>query len=121
MTMRNIKRLRRKMVAFSLLAAGGSVFANNCINFAASLPICGGLLTFCTPTDQIRLLWPLLQTPDFSVDPTCTIPLGCGAGDDNFFGAPGVPGGDAPDQPTDGQGGGLGGGGGAGGGGGGGI
>lgn len=120
--MRNYKRMRRKLVGLSLLAAGGSLFANNCINFAASLPICGAVLTFCTPTDQISLLWPLLQTPDFSADPSCTIPLGCGRGDENFFpGAPpGLPGGDVPEQPSDDQGGGPGGGGGIGGGGGGG-
>lgn len=110
------------MVGFTMLAAGGSLFANNCINMAASLPICGGLLTFCSPVDQINLLWPLLETPDFSADPSCTIPLGCGDGDENFFpDAPaGLPGGGLPDNPEDDQGGGLGGGGGAGGGGGGG-
>lgn len=116
--MRKHKSIRRKLVGLGLLAAGSSLFANNCINFAASLPICGGVLTFCSPADQINLLWPLLQTPDFNADPSCTIPLGCGDGD-LFDVPPGFPGGDAPAQPSDGQGG-IGGGGGAGGGGGGG-
>ena len=120
--MRNFKFLRRKLLGLTVLAAGGSMFANNCINTVASLPICGAVLTFCTPNDQIRVLYPLLETPDFSSDPSCTIPLGCGEGDDNFFGGGGIGGvgGDAPDEPADDQGGGLGGGGGGGAGGGGG-
>lgn len=122
--MRNFKSIRRKLVGFSILAAGGSLFANNCINSVASLPICGAVLTFCTPQDQLRLLYPYLETPDFSADPTCTIPLSCGGGQSttgSFFDAGTVSGigGGSPVQPTDNQGNTGGAGGGAGGGGGG--
>jgi len=104
------------MIGLTVVIAGGSLFGSNCINTVASLPICGSVLTFCTPADQLNVLWPLLETPDFDADPSCTIPLGCGDGD--LFDVPdGFPGGDAPDDPSDDQGGGAGGAGGGGGGG----
>lgn len=111
---------KRKNVAIaaSMMLAGGTVFQGNCANALFSLPICGGVLTFCTPSDQLNILFPLLTTPDFNSDPTCTIPLGCGGGEDNFFNLPegfNPPGGDQPDEPMDDMGGELGGGGGGGG------
>lgn len=103
--MRRYRLLRKIMVSASLLMAGGTVMANGCVNTLASLPICGGVLTFCDAFDQINLLFPILQTPDFRADPSCTIPLGCSTGDvltipQNPDG-PQFPGGDPPDQPTD--------------------
>ncbi len=119
--MRNYLNLRNKMIGLTVVVAGGSLFASNCINTVASLPICGGVLTFCTPADQLNALWPMLETPDFNSDPSCTIPLGCGDGslldDPNDDGVV-FPGGDAPEQPADDQGGGAAGGGAGGGGGG---
>lgn len=109
------KSLQRKLVVLGAIVAGGSLYAGACINTLASLPICGGLLTFCTPADQINVLFPYLDTPDFNADPSCTIPLGCGDGD--LFNPGGFPGGDAPDPPQDAQTGTGGGGGGGGGGG----
>lgn len=118
--MRKYFDLRKKMIGLAVVIAGGSLLGSNCINTVASLPICGGVLTFCAPADQINLLWPMLETPDFDADPSCTIPLGCGDGD--LLPPPGgFPGGDAPDQPSDNQGGGAAGGGAGGGGGGGGA
>lgn len=112
--MRRYGLFRKTMVGIGLLFAGGTVMQGNCINTIASLPICGGLLTFCTPGDQISALFPLLQVPDFSSDPSCTIPIACGGGG-LFPPLPGFPGGDAPEDPEDDQGGGVGGGGGGGG------
>ncbi len=117
--MRRYKAIRKTALAICAALAFGSMFAGTCINTVASLPICGGLLAFCTPADQVNLLFPILDTPDYNTDASCTIPLGCGPGDIYTNIPPGFPGGDAPDQPADDQGGGLGTGGGGGGGGGG--
>lgn len=98
-------RTTKKMVAVaSLCLAGGTLFQGNCANALFSLPICGGVLTFCTPFDQINVLYPLLTTPDFNADPSCTIPLGCQggtSGNGEFFGDDRFPGGGAPDEPED--------------------
>ncbi|MCA9256514.1 MAG: hypothetical protein KDA33_12790 [Phycisphaerales bacterium] len=114
--MRWTKKKNRLALAATAFLAGGTVLQSNCANALYSLPICGTVLTFCTPSDQLNILFPLLETPDFSTDPTCTIPLGCGAGDENFFNLPdgfNPPGGGTPNEPEDGdQGGGGGGGGG---------
>ena len=98
-------RLIQKMAIFASIAlAGGTAFSNGCVNTIASVPWCGGVLTWCTPADQLNLLYPLLEIPDYSIDPSCTIPYGCGEGD--LF-AGDLPGGDAPDEPEDDQGGGA--------------
>jgi hypothetical protein len=118
--MRKYKLLTKAMLGASLLLAGGTVLGNGCANTIASLPICGSILTFCTPGDQINFLWPWLETPDFSVDPSCTIPYDCGGaaptGSDLFPSIPGGPGGGSTPAPSDTQGGGATGGGGGGGG-----
>lgn len=115
--MRKHKRIKRIGMTISAMLAGGAVFDNGCFNTLASINVCGTVLTFCTPADQINLLFPYLTIPDYSTDPSCTIPFGCGEGDIYTDIPPGLPGGDAPDQPQNDQGGGLGGGGGGGGGG----
>ncbi|MCG8409541.1 MAG: hypothetical protein MI923_30415 [Phycisphaerales bacterium] len=119
--MRKYKLVRKTLVGMSMLLAGGTVLANGCINTVASLPICGGVVQFCTPDDQLLLFLPVLEFPDFNVDPACTIPGACGdAG--SFDNGPGgiFPGGGDPDPPDDPEdpftGGGGGGGGGVGGG-----
>jgi len=83
----------------------------SCITLSAGCNLCGTVFTFCTPTDQLNLMFPILEYPDYYTDPSCTIPLGCSNGD-LFPPLEEGPGGNAPDQPSDGQGGGLGGGGG---------
>ena len=119
--MRRHKFLTKTLLSVSILLAGGTVLSNGCINTLASLPICGGILTFCTPSDQLNLLYPMLEIPDFNADPSCTIPLGCGGrGSSDLFGPvdpnnpDAGPGGGASDPPSDATGGGLGGGGGGG-------
>lgn len=117
--MRWTKKKNRLAMAMAAFFAGGTVLQSNCANIAYSLPICGTVLTFCTPTDQLNVLFPLLEIPDFNADPSCTIPLGCGGGDlfapslpDGFT----PPGGTEPQDPADdSSGGGAGGGGGGGG------
>ncbi len=115
--MRRYNKIKKSMAGLTVLLAGGTMFSDGCLNTVASLPICGGLLTFCTPGDQLLLFYPVLEVPDYDADPGCTIPGTCGdagsfEGPDNFF-----PGGGVPDEPEDEDTGG----GGAGGGGGGGI
>jgi hypothetical protein len=100
------------MLGAMMLLTGGTVLS--CANTLANINLCGTVFTFCTPTDQLNLLYPYLDTPDYTTDPSCTIPLGCGSGD-VLPPLEGGPGGDAPEQPQNGQGGGLGGGGGGGG------
>ncbi len=113
--MRNHKRLKKAMLSLTVLLGGSTVMADGCINTLASINICGTVLTFCTPADQLNLLFPYLETPDFETDPSCTIPLGC-AGSDIYQNIPaGFPGGSDINQPTLGSTG-TGGGGGAGGG-----
>jgi hypothetical protein len=99
-----------------MVLAGGSVLGSGCMNTLASINLCGTVFTFCTPTDQLNLLFPMLELPDFDTDPSCTIPLGCG-GSDVLPPLEGGPGGGETDEPIDDSGGGLGGGGGGGGGG----
>ncbi len=115
--MRKYMTLRKKMIGVAVVIAGGSLFQSNCINTVASLPICGGVLTFCSPADQMNALFPFLETPDFDSDPSCTIPLGCGDGNLSPAGGDDFPGGGQSDQPSDDQGGGAAGGGEGGGGG----
>ncbi|MCB9857566.1 MAG: hypothetical protein H6818_17935 [Phycisphaerales bacterium] len=116
--MRWNKKKNRLLLAATAFLAGGTVLQSNCANVLYSLPICGTVLTFCTPFDQLNVLFPLLETPDFKTDPTCTIPLGCVSGGDGTFFEPGAsPGGDLPNEPENDSGGGTGGGGGGGGGG----
>lgn len=111
--MRKYRLLTKTMLGASLLLAGGTVLGNGCINTVASLPICGAVLTFCTPADQLNLLWPMLTTPDFAADPSCTIPGGCGTqGASDLMPPTGGPGGTGTPSPSDTSGGGVGGGGG---------
>ncbi|OWY72613.1 hypothetical protein B7486_06755 [cyanobacterium TDX16] len=112
--MKNHKRIKKIGMTISAVLAGGAVFDNGCFNTLASINVCGTLLTFCTPADQINALFPYLTIPDFGTDPSCTVPFGCGTGDIYTDIPVGFPGGGAPDQPQDDQGGGLGGGGGGG-------
>ena len=103
---KNPRKMKRLATMASLCVAGGTLMQGNCFNAVASLPICGGILTFCTPNDQLNVLFPLLTTPDFDADPTCTIPLGCGGmntGGGQFFDPEGTrpPGGQQPEEPQD--------------------
>ena len=109
--MRKRKLFTKAVLSAGLLFAGGTVLSNGCMNTLASLNLCGTVFTFCDPVDQLNLMYPMLEVPDFDSDPSCTIPLGCGDGD-VLPPLEGGPGGDAPDPPSDDQGGGLGGGGG---------
>ena len=109
--MKNHKSVRKITLGLTVLLSGSTVFDNGCFNTLASVNVCGTILTFCTPADQINLLFPYLEVPDFDTDPSCTIPLGCGDGDVYTNIPPGLPGGDAPDQPSDDSGGAGGGGG----------
>lgn len=110
--MRKYKTIKKVAFGLTVLLSGGTVLDNGCMNTVASINVCGTILTFCTPADQINLLFPYLEVPDFQTDPSCTVPLGCGTGDIYTDIPPGMPGGEAPVQPSDDQGGGLGGGGG---------
>jgi hypothetical protein len=112
--MRRRKLLTKAMLAASLLFAGGTILSNGCINTLASINLCGTVFTFCTPVDQLNLLYPLLEVPDWDTDPSCTLPFGC-SDTDIRQGLEGVPAGDGTPEPEDAQGGGLGGGGGGGG------
>lgn len=107
--------LRRLLIASATVAGGGMVLNNGCANFAMSITPCGTVVptTICTPADQANLLFPYLNIPDYSSDPSCSIPRGCGAGD-VLPPLPGGPGGDDVVQPTNGNSGGGSGGGGTG-------
>jgi hypothetical protein len=113
------KTLKRMLLGASILLAGGTVLSNGCMNTLVSIPVCGAILTFCTPGDQLTMFWPYLEVPDYTTDPSCSIPYGCGgqAGDggtDLFPAIPGAPGGNGSDGASLGEGGGVGGGGGGG-------
>lgn len=112
--MRRHTILKKALLGASVLLAGGTVLSNGCMNTLASINVCGTVFTFCTPGDQLSLLWPYLEIPDYQTDPSCTIPMGCD-GSDLFPSIPGAPGGGASEQPS--GGGGTGGGGTGGGGG----
>ncbi len=91
------------LLGASLLCAGGTVLSNGCINTLASVNLCGTVFPWCTPADQLNLLFPMLETPDFASDPSCTIPLGC-ADSDVYQNVPeGFPGGSGSDQPSEDQ------------------
>ena len=110
--------IRRMVLAAATVAGGGVVLNNGCANFAYSITPCGTVVptTICTPTDQANLLFPYLEIPDYSSDPSCSIPRGC-AGNDVLPPLPGGPGGNSTGtvQPTTGDSSGGGGGGGGGG------
>jgi len=102
--MRRHRMLRKTLVGLSVLLGGSTVLDNGCINTVASLPICGTVLTFCTPTDQLNLFFPMLDLPNYDWDPSCTIPMGC-VGSDLYDPLsetpPGTPGGGASEEPSD--------------------
>ncbi len=112
--MQRHKILQKTLLCMTVTLAGGTLLGGTCVNTLASANLCGTVFPWCTPADQLNLLYPMLETPDFYSDPSCTIPLGCGDGDlytvDSS--ADGYIGGDAPDDPEDDEGGGTGGGGG---------
>ncbi len=109
--MRKYKSIRKIALGLTVLLSGGTVLDNGCFNTLASINVCGTILTFCTPADQINMLFPYLEVPDFQTDPSCTIPLGCDGSDVYTIIPPGLPGGGPSDPPTDNSGGGTGGGG----------
>ena len=59
--MKRKKRLTRVLLSLGCVLGGGTMMANGCMNALASFPICGTLLTFCTPTDQLNLFFPLVK------------------------------------------------------------
>jgi hypothetical protein len=109
------RKINSACLAAAVLA-GGTMFGNGCMNALLSITPCGTIvpLTVCTPVDQLNLVFPLLEIPDFRTDPSCTIPFGCGdrGASDLFPTIPGAFGGGASTPPTGGTGGGGGGGGG---------
>jgi hypothetical protein len=101
--MRRHKKLQRVALSLSIILAGGTVLGDGCINTLASIPVCGTLLTFCTPQDQLNLMFGMLDLPNYNWDASCTVPYGCGTGDlynPTTTTPPGTPGGNAPDQPS---------------------
>jgi hypothetical protein len=104
--MRRHKQLKRVVLGLSIALAGGTLLDNGCINTLASIPVCGTVLTFCTPQDQLNLMYSMLDVPNYEWDPSCTVPYGCGSGD---LYQDGTPGGDAPATPSNNQSGGQGG------------
>lgn len=98
--MRRDKILKKMILSAGMVFGGGTVLAGGCINTLASINLCGTVLTFCTPVDQINALFPLLEVPDFNADPSCTIPLGCGDGG-ILPPLEGGPGGDPPEEPQE--------------------
>ena len=101
--MRRHKFVTKILVGASVLCAGGTVLGNGCINTLASINLCGTVLPWCTPADQLNLLYPMLETPDFRADNSCTIPLGCGATDLYNDIPEGFPGGGGPEEPEENQ------------------
>src|SRR5262245_16033028 len=98
-------RRKRSYLRLSLVAAlgGGTMFAseNGCLNALFSVQVCGTVVpaTICTPQDQLALEFQFLKVPDYSIDPSCTIPFSCGPAQFPFGGGP-------PQQPQTGGGGG---------------
>ncbi|HVP10219.1 MAG TPA: hypothetical protein VMV94_03425 [Phycisphaerae bacterium] len=109
--MRRHKKIQKVVLALSIALAGGTVLGDGCINTLASIPICGTVLTFCTPQDQLNLFYPMLETPNFQWDPSCTVPYGCDGSDlyNPVIQGSGTPGGQSSPQPSQNQSGGQGG------------
>ena len=101
--MRRTLKMKKALLTLSIVLGGGTVMADGCLNTLASVNVCGTVLTFCTPADQLNLFLPYLDIPDYKADPSCTIPLGCGIGDLYTEIPAGFPGGTAPQTPTNGQ------------------
>ncbi len=98
--MRRYKIWKKSMIAMTVLLGGGTVLDGGCLNTLASVNVCGTFFTFCTPADQLNLIFPYLTIPDFKADPSCTIPLGCGANDVYQNISAGFPGGSGITQPS---------------------
>ncbi|MEE8170731.1 MAG: hypothetical protein V3T70_09300, partial [Phycisphaerae bacterium] len=82
--MKRIARFYRKSLLLAVFG-GGVMYATGCTNFLFSINVCGTVLLNCTPEDQLLLVFPFLDVPDFDIDPTCTIPTGCFDRDDDTF------------------------------------
>jgi len=102
------RKMKWRGTLAAALLSGGMLYQNGCLNALYSIQICGVVLpaTVCTPEDQLLLVFPFLEVPDFEIDPTCTIPFGCfDRGDDVNDGE--YPfGGGPPNPPTQNSGGG---------------
>lgn len=96
-------RIKKTLLTMTVMLGGGTVMADGCINTLASINLCGTVLTFCTPADQLNLFLPYLELPDFNADPSCTIPLGCGTSDIYQNIPAGFPGGGNVIQPSNSQ------------------
>lgn len=101
--MRRTLRLKKSLLALTIMLGGGTMMAGSCIDTLASVNVCGTVLTFCTPADQLNLFLPYLTIPDYKTDPSCTIPLGCGTSDLYTNIPAGFPGGGNVNQPSNGQ------------------
>ena len=101
--MRRTLKIKKTLLTIAVMLGGGTVMADGCLNTLASVNVCGTVLTFCTPADQLNLFLPYLKLPDFKTDPSCTIPLGCGASDIYTNIPAGFPGGGSINPPTNGQ------------------
>ena len=99
--------MKHKYIKFLGILLISFLFGGTCVT---SVNLCGTVLTFCEPVDQLNLMFPYLELPDFDADPSCTIPLGCGDGD-ILPSLEGGPGGGSPDPAGEAGGTGLGGGG----------
>jgi hypothetical protein len=101
--MRKPRFWKKILLSVGVAFGGGTAAAGGCWDTIASVNVCGTVLTFCTPADQLNVFFPFLTTPDYFTDPSCTIPLGCGTGDLYQNIPAGFPGGSAPQQPTNSQ------------------
>ena len=71
--MRRCRFLKKLVLSASLVLAGGTVLGSGCINTLASINLCGTVFTVCTPVDQLNLLFPMLELPDFDADGRLTL------------------------------------------------
>jgi len=91
--------MKSKKILLTLLV-GGTLLGSGCFNTLTSINLCGTVFPWCSPTDQINLFYPVLNTPDYNTDPSCTTPLGC-SDSDIYQNTDGFPGGSGSNAPTE--------------------
>jgi hypothetical protein len=75
--------IRRRAIFALVLIAGplavGTIPALSCAQTVLeAVNPCGTVLSNCTPADWYRwMVWPYVNYPDYSIDPSCVIPYAC--------------------------------------------
>ena len=73
------RKVGLKLALTAGLVTGGTLYAGGCYqDLLVSVNPCGTVFAFCTPGDWLRAIDPVIEYPDYELDPSCTMPFRCG-------------------------------------------